>query len=299
MPKLSNLPAFVWRMRVFAIVGVFGISSFGCENGALETGGKTMSENSKGVDHIVSGYASSPEDWADFLGCWRAELAKRLARKDPAAHGVKQIPADLNLLVRGSGVDDRLIEAVEGRLGVVLPKSYKDYLKVVGGRGWFVESFGNLDEGWEEIGVYAVERIDYYSKLDPVNFAIWRRDSANEWAPDEQYLRYGHATDPEKRQQSTSFRGKYFDGLIKIGGFLQGGAILLNTQLKSSDGEMEVWVLSAKEFLTRYRSFAEMMQVFSYSDIVDGGYLIPPLEEIKSIECVTKLKTVLLDGDRK
>lgn len=136
------------------------------------------------------------------------------------------------------------IEAVEARLGVTFPHSYREFLKV---------SNGLLTSG-QGLKFYSVDEIEWYA-WDNEGFID---ESIETWEPvtDEEYFVYG------TEQCDLIWRPQYLQTAIEISNPDNGYIFLLNPQVSVLDNEWEAWFCSFSTAwgISRYRSFQEMME---------------------------------------
>jgi hypothetical protein len=215
------------------------------------------------VNARPSGYAAQPGDWKRFLGCWRDGFA---ALPD---HDLKSA---LQGQLRPDDADQARVraelDAAEKRLGVRLPRSYRD----------FMLAFAAAQRP-------AAEALDNYTGLLPPNQIGFVRDLApysvqlaaeNPWESfDSQYLVYGEG------QDDASYRSSYVPLAIFIGKYGEAmfEDLVLYPQLVTEDGEMEAAMgFHAGQF--RAPSFAELMRQLSLLELghVDS---VPPYPQTR------------------
>jgi hypothetical protein len=219
---------------------------------------------------IRSNYASTRADWTRFLGCWRHVVSERLS-KTRGWSGLSALPDDVNRVADAGTADiaGHEIERIQVRLGHRLPKSYLDFAVATGGRGWFVEAFGHVDtSGRPAGGLSSFAAIGPFKGIDAPTYGVWMgtAGSPRTVSPAE-YYRYGYEADPKKRQDSANVDLRALEYMIKVGDLDQGAVVLVNPREITQDGEMEAWTLSFTSHVTRYRSFAELMQDLAYIDL--------------------------------
>ena len=144
------------------------------------------------------------------------------------------------------GASDLQITALEERLGMALPSSYRGFLQA--------------SNGWRNTG-YSIQRIW------PCGRVGWFRDRHRDWinayrsqykklppVSDEDYFVYGDDQDP------VFFRSEYLESAVEISEVGDSAIYLLNPKIVQ-DGEWEAWFFA--DWLpgaARYRSFLELMQ---------------------------------------
>lgn len=173
--------------------------------------------------------------------------------------------------------------------------SYRHFVIATQGAGWFIDAFGGLDEEGRPVGgLLPASRIGLFREVDTSTFTKWFQNSAGpRWTAPANYYSYGYQPDPKRRQDSAHMNSVSLPSLIKVGDLEQGGVILLNPAELTSDGEMEAWTLSFRTHVTRYRSFAELMQDLAYIDIApDTAQSAIDVQDVyASSPCVALLST--------
>lgn len=136
------------------------------------------------------------------------------------------------------GAGEERIAALESRLGLRLPKSYREFLAASDGL------FGGF------VMLLPVDQVDWLRELEPDMIKGWV-DEVNE-ATDEQYARYG----PD--QDCIFMRPRHLRTALQISTSIDGDVLLLIPEVRFGD-EWEAWFLGAKNpGAYRYRSFAEL-----------------------------------------
>jgi len=173
-----------------------------------------------------------------------------------------------------SGATEEQITEAENRLGMTLPQSYREFLKVT--NGWYLTTpFVYKLWSTDEIEWFAVRRQDWkddfterYKRLNHMNTALNGSASFLKIPSilDGDYFVY------EDEQDPTKLRIEYLETALEISDRASSAIYLLNPQITTTDGEWEAWFLedsapdSEQLFsewrpgATRYRSFREMMQ---------------------------------------
>jgi hypothetical protein len=182
-------------------------------------------------------------DWEPFLKTWSREIIASgqgpALPQDVAASGWLGFP----------GATEEQIARAEARLGVQLPPSYKEFLRVTNGwrqtgpfiwRMWSTEEiewFAVRNQGWIDAFLHPPG----WGVLPPI--------------PDEEYFVYG------EDQNSVSMRAEYLQTALEISEEGDSAIYLLNPRVVTSDGEWEAWFFANwLPGASRYRSFLEMMQ---------------------------------------
>lgn len=243
---------------------------------------------------IHAGYASTAADWLAFLRCWRGTVQARLAKR-PGYSGLAALPADVNVVADAPGhvADD--VARLQDRLKLQLPPSYLHFAQARHGRGWVIESLtGARVISAETADVLPQAGIGRFAELDAATLKTWTQSGSHGRTirPDE-YYRYGYQADPGRRQDGALFNVEALPQMIKVGGFAQGGVLLLNPAEVTADGEMEAWSLDFRTFAQRFRSFAELMQDLAYLDAdpdhAESALVVP--QAYDRCPCVKLLRT--------
>ncbi|MEH2073301.1 MAG: SMI1/KNR4 family protein [Nostoc sp.] len=143
------------------------------------------------------------------------------------------------------GANEEEISATEARLGVTLPPSYREFLKVSNG----LHSTSKCDIRFysvEEIQWYILDRENYIDELIELNQDL-------EPVPDEEYFIYG--------DEQYYSRVEHLQTCLEISTEDYQMIFLLNPQVITSDGEWEAWYYDSKYGdAQRYPSFGQMME---------------------------------------
>lgn len=179
----------------------------------------------------------------ELLNNWNADLLK----DEDIEQSVDASLLKAKWLGRAAATEDEL-SAVESRLGVPLPKSYREFLLIA--------------NGW----AYSGNDMDFPGPLRSSDEVCWFRDEDMEWieawtsadgptVPDDEYLTYGEEQDP------ASMRPEYLSKCLKISEVTEGGVYLLNPEVKSKDGEWKAWHFSDNlPGATRCKSFRDLIR---------------------------------------
>lgn len=179
-------------------------------------------------------------DWWRFLNQWSSDLLA----SDDAAHW--DIPPEIieTGWIGLPAATDEQIDAAEWRLGVYLPPSYREFLKV--SNGWPV--MGNPFTG----GLRPVDDIERFPVRNQRWLDVIKSLPAN---PDVDVV--------------YPVGDEAFEAAIEICETLD-GTLLLNPLVIDADGEMEAWLFEAEFGVKRYGSFWALMQaeyeLFHYLD---------------------------------
>lgn len=207
-------------------------------------------------------------DWESFLWQWSQAILESM-NEDQLA----QLPQDV--IDSGwfgyPGATEEQICQAESRLGVYLPPSYRDFLKITNGwrqttsfirKLWStdgIERFAARHPKWIEAFTnhHENQQIHFDTAVDLESF--WEVSTI----PDEEYLIYGEDQDCSK------LRVEYLKTAIEISDVGTSAIYLLNPQVVTENGEWEAWFFG--DWLPgadRYRSFQEMM-VTEYQNFLD------------------------------
>lgn len=144
------------------------------------------------------------------------------------------------------GATEKEISQREAYLGINLPPSYREFLKVTD--GWKTIEFEMIPRIWP------VAQIEWLKVTEPD--WVWSEVQNAFPVSDEDYFVYGN-------DESNYYRGKYFETALDISDREYAGTAkyLLNPQVINKDGEWEAWFYAHwLPGVIRYLSFWEMMQ---------------------------------------
>jgi len=146
-------------------------------------------------------------------------------------------------------VDD--IKEAEQRLGILLPESYKGFLRA--SNGWLLKNSYLL----------SVSQIDWYRNSKWASWFSQNGEFLPENVPDNLCFTYGQQQHPVKRM-----RREYISSLLLLSETISDVRDLqfLNPKVISEDGEWEAATMFGGGFV-RFRSFAEMMESLYLRDI--------------------------------
>lgn len=199
-------------------------------------------------------------EWESFLQQWSQEILESM-KEDQLA----QLPQEAiaSCWLGYPGATEQQICQVESRLGVRLPPSYREFLKVT--NGWrqttsFIRRLWST-EGIERFALRHQKWIDAFTNHhESTQVSFEHAIELDElWEPptiaDEEYFDYG------KDQDCSKLRVEYLKTAIEISDVGESSIYLLNPQVVTEDGEWEAWFFG--DWLPgadRYRSFREMME---------------------------------------
>jgi HEAT repeat protein len=184
----------------------------------------------------------SDHEWTTFLRRWsEAILASPKGRDLPDA--VRE-----SRWLGFSPAADSEIDDVEARLGIVLPPSYRAFLKVSNGWRRTTCAIEHV-RGTQDIGWFRKENRDWIAAYASAA-SFGPRDEIS----DDEYYAYG-------QQAAADFRTSHLKETLQVSDIGDSAVYLLNPQVIAKDGEWEAWFLANwLPGVHRYRSFLEMMQ---------------------------------------
>lgn len=195
-------------------------------------------------------------NWESFLRQWSRELLESITDNPE-----KLPPAVIESKWLGyPGATEKQIARAEARLGMALPPSYREFLKVT--------------NGWRQTTpfiyrLWSTEDIEWFSvrHQDWINTFVERYGNSSlnidlsgngrlvtPSIPDAEYLIY------DDEQDCSKLRVEYLHKVLEISDIGESTVYLLNPQVITEDGEWEAWFFG--DWLPgadRYRSFQEMM----------------------------------------
>jgi len=187
-------------------------------------------------------------NWESFLKQWTKDILQSLERIT-WEYREMEIEAIKTGWLGYKGAKDSDIEALEDRLKLKLPDSYREFLKVT--------------DGWRQIGfdadntkIFSVSEVDWLVVKYPKMIEEWFMGvgEARE-IPDDVYLVYGDKQDP------VNMRDGYLKKALCISQLVDAGLYLLNPEIVTPEGEWEAWFFGYDlPGANRYRSFQEMME---------------------------------------
>jgi hypothetical protein len=203
-------------------------------------------------------------DWESFLRQWSQDILESMTDEEK-----RYLPSEV--LVSGwlgyPGATEAEIASAELRLGVKLPPSYREFLKVTNGWRQTASKHDNFNHRFwsiEDIEQFSVRHSRWISAFaERTNHIDVMLDSEfqelnDHWEPvgiaDDDYFVYGHDQDPR------NIRPEYLRTAIEISDVGFDSIYLLNPRVITPEGEWEAWFFA--DYLPgadRYRSFREMM----------------------------------------
>ncbi len=196
-------------------------------------------------------------DWKSFL----ENLSAALLDSPKFADYIADLPQEViaSRWLGYPGATEEQIQQAERRLGIALPPSYREFLKV--SNGWRLTS-PFIEKLWpvEEIERYITRNKDEEERAikNPIVTS------------DQDYFVYG------EEQVDGYYRSEYLLTALEISDWGDSAIYLLNPQVVFPNGEWEAWFLANwLPGARRYRSFREMMEA-EYSDLIDTSEPVKP-----------------------
>ena len=218
--------------------------------------------------------------WERFLKQWSCSLIDSMKGDELA-----QLPPEV--IASGwlgyPGATEAQIAQAEAHLGLTLPPSYREFLKVT--NGWrkttpFIHKLWSIDD-IERCAVRHQAWINaFIDQHDSGQLEYGQADDLNRlWEPfsisDKEYFVYG------EQQDCSQIRIEYLQTAIEISDMGESCIYLLNPQVVTAEGEWEAWFFG--DWLPgadRYRSFREMMEA-EYQNFLE--LRDTPLEQIEDL----------------
>lgn len=176
-------------------------------------------------------------DWEPLLQDWSmALLASNDLNEEPSQEAI-----DSQWLGLPGATEEEILKAEE-RLGVKLPPSYREFLKVTNGWGQITTFI------WK---MWPVEEVEWFKVRNEDWIIAWTGETFE--VPDEEYFTYG--------ENQGELRTDYLKTALEISDTGDSCIFLLNPQVVTPEGEWEAWFFANwLPGARRYRSFWEMMQ---------------------------------------
>ncbi len=192
--------------------------------------------------------SSTDFDWESLLRDLNLKLLDVYAEEDYADQYGWEIPPDkiASQWLGNPPATEEQIVAAETRLGIQLPLSYRQFLKI--SNGWD-------HTGWSELKLWSIEEVDWMIHRYPHMVESYNQDDELS-VSDEEYFVYGEDQDP------VHMRDEYLLTALEISSDSgDGDNFLLIPEVITAEGEWEAWHLGSKlPGAYRYRSFYELMQ---------------------------------------
>lgn len=145
------------------------------------------------------------------------------------------------------GATEEQIVVAENRLGIVLPPSYREFLKV--SNGW-QQAYPVLGKFW------STEELDWFAVRNQQWIDAWVRPGLpSPKVTDEEYFIY------DADQNYLAVRVEYLQTALEISAGGDAAICLLNPRIITKDGEWEAWYFDNKlPGAMRFRSFCDLME---------------------------------------
>lgn len=206
-----------------------------------------------------SGYHGDVRAWSTFLGCWGDAV-----KAQPASSAPRLSILSRNTVLSADPAPSEAelrdgLQALEARLGVALPRSYKDF--VLAYRPPPYRPHQGPGGVVLRVGMYAPSQVGRLSDLEPQLVSIFESRFISRDADDATYYHYG--IDQDDAALRTSYRAEAI--VVGSHGLESHDLIVLHPQERTSDGEMEAaMVMHSGEF--RAPSFAELMRQLGHME---------------------------------
>jgi SMI1 / KNR4 family (SUKH-1) len=125
------------------------------------------------------------------------------------------------------------IARIEKKIGLKLPKSYRDFLEA-GGAGFRFSSFESSQRFDQFLPLGKIGWL--HEEFPDVYKSVMIPGAETDYSSDEDYYHYEDATD-----RSLGSRDRYLRKILVVGMFAEQGMLLLNPHEVTADGEWEAW----------------------------------------------------------
>lgn len=182
---------------------------------------------------------------------WKTALREWSRKRIETLEDIDKLQLSPDIIESGyfgrPGATEEQIASAENRLSVILPPSYRKFLKASNG----VRPTPDLG-----IEFYSTEEIDWYASGEEDWIKSLIEIMQDNPVPDEDYFVYGD------EQSCLVFRPEYIKDLLAISSEELGFVFALNPKVIFPDGEWEAWFCSFSTAwgIYRYRSFRDMME---------------------------------------
>lgn len=246
-------------------------------------GGAEMRAPEPVLSRRDSGYRGDVRQWSDFLSCWGDKVA---ARKTPGPSPSLSLLSRYTVLAKDPAPSEAEVREgirdLEARLGVALPRSYRDFLLAYRPPPYRP----HLGSGGVvlRVGVYAPAQVGRLGDLDPQLVAIFSTPLIGRDASDADYYRYG------VDQDDAAIRSSHRENAIVVAshGLNSQDLVVLYPQERTADGEMEAaMLLHAGEF--RAPSFAELMRQLAHMESTQQRQVPPYAQAQLAADCAGRL----------
>lgn len=187
------------------------------------------------------------QDWHGLLTQWSKEI---LDSEEIEFYDLPPDVIDSGWLGYPAATNEQ-IAAAESRLGIPLPPSYREFLKIT--NGWRTTGNCCVERFW------STETIDWHYTRDASTVDMWiegeARAESNGWSiSDDAYYVYDNT-------QTNVIRAQHMKATLEISENNDGSVYLLNPLVIDSNGEWEAWFFAYWiPGAERYLSFWDLMQ---------------------------------------
>ncbi|MEM7062580.1 MAG: SMI1/KNR4 family protein [Cyanobacteria bacterium P01_B01_bin.77] len=219
-------------------------------------------------------------NWSEFLTQWSQDILESNKNRSQGSQTQAEKELQQAPWLGYAGATEEQISAVEARLGITLPPSYRAFLKA--------------SNGWKETTpfikrLWSVDKITWFAANHPDWLRQWIQRyhdnlsvnangaSSQSLLSDEDYFVYGDD------QDCRHIIVNYLETALEISEVNDAAIYLLNPDVVTEDGEWEAWFLA--DWLPgadRYPSFRELMQ----AEYLNSQEMRTPLSEVE-IDSVT------------
>jgi hypothetical protein len=195
-----------------------------------------------------SGYSASRLTWREAIDCWQRSIRQSVSSpREAGPWSMSEAPDEQE--------QEALVSALERRLNLKLPPSYRDFLAVSDGR---VRRRTVLPK--PPFLFLSAAKVDWFRSAMTQAAEIWRKGGDADLS-DENYLLY------DLRQYGFSYKPEFIDKLLLVGNRGESAQLLLNPEVRTRDGEWEAWILSSSiPGAVRFPSFAHMARDLILAD---------------------------------
>jgi hypothetical protein len=237
---------------------------------------------------LQSGYDADAQRWASFISCWGEKLkSHRQAQAGAASEPFLAVLSKFTVLSNDPSPSEQelasAIQALEGKLGLAMPRSYKDFLLAY--RPPAYRPHVGPGGAVLRVGIYAPHQVGRLPELEPDLAKLFAGPAMSRDTGDAQYYRYGID------QDDAAIRTSYRADAIVVGshGLESHDLLVLYPRERSADGEMEAAMLMhSGEF--RAPSFAELMRQLSYMETERLARVPPYAQSALAGSCADHLK---------
>jgi SMI1 / KNR4 family (SUKH-1) len=191
---------------------------------------------------LVLGEKMTQVNWKKLLQeLNQSQLERAIEMNSYQSYQYSQELLESGWLGRDGATEEQIVQA-EIRLGITLPNSYKDFLRV--SNGW-----GDWRSAVPDYNLLPVEEIDWFPAKNPDWVGYTDCD-----VPDEFYFVYGD------EQDCVDWRSSYLEKALQISSWGETWIFVLNPQVTLQEGEWEAWYMDSKlPGVDRYKTFGDLV----------------------------------------